>query len=223
MSENVQGKSGPFSWLNENFEKIFMVTGLLAIILFITWQVIYRYIITQFIERAGAAVWTEELSRYIFIWISYLALSVAIRKRSSIRVDIIYDKLPERLQNISWIIVETLFLVLTGVITYFGWGQIERLLTFPQHTTALRIPFLVPYLILPLGFGLMCLRLLQRIWGQMRVCGCGHLHLPAQRQCLHGHLRIRAFSPGRDLCEGHVHHHQRQGPLCQRSPLHRAA
>ena len=171
MSENVQGKSGLFSWLNENFEKIFMVTGLLAIILFITWQVIYRYIITQFIERAGAAVWTEELSRYIFIWISYLALSVAIRKRSSIRVDIIYDKLPERLQNISWIIVETLFLVLTGVITYFGWGQIERLLTFPQHTTALRIPFLVPYLILPLGFGLMCLRLLQRIRGQMRVCG----------------------------------------------------
>ena len=65
MSENVQGKSGLFSWLNENFEKIFMVTGLLAIILFITWQVIYRYIITQFIERAGAAVWTEELSRYI--------------------------------------------------------------------------------------------------------------------------------------------------------------
>ena len=60
MSENVQGKSGLFSWLNENFEKIFMVTGLLAIILFITWQVIYRYIITQFIERAGAAVWTEE-------------------------------------------------------------------------------------------------------------------------------------------------------------------
>ena len=171
MSENVQGKSGLFSWLNENFEKIFMVTGLLAIILFITWQVIYRYIITQFIERAGAAVWTEELSRYIFIWISYLALSVAIKKRSSIRVDIIYDKLPERLQNISWVIVETLFLVLTGVITYFGWGQIERLLTFPQHTTALRIPFLVPYLILPLGFGLMCLRLLQRIRGQMRVCG----------------------------------------------------
>lgn len=171
MRENVQGKSGLFPWLNENFEKIFMVTGLLAIILFITWQVIYRYIITQFIERAGAAVWTEELSRYIFIWISYLALAAAIRKRSSIRVDILYDRLPERLQNISWIIVESLFLVLTGVIAYFGWGQIERLLTFPQHTTALRIPFLVPYLILPLGFGLMCLRLLQRIRGQVRVCG----------------------------------------------------
>ena len=148
-----------------------MVSGIIAITLFITWQVIYRYIITQFIERAGAAVWTEELSRYIFIWISYLALSVAIRKRSSIRVDIIYDKLPPRLQGISWIIVETLFLILTLVIAYFGYGQIERLLTYPQYTTALRIPYLIPYLILPCGFGLMALRLVQRIVGQIRVCG----------------------------------------------------
>ena len=53
---------GVLHWLDENFEKMFLVTGLLSITLFITWQVIYRYIITQFIERAGAAVWTEELS-----------------------------------------------------------------------------------------------------------------------------------------------------------------
>ncbi|MBD5136052.1 MAG: TRAP transporter large permease subunit [Lachnospiraceae bacterium] len=158
-------------WLNENFESVFLVIGLLSIILFITWQVIYRYVITQFIERAGAAVWTEELSRYIFIWISYLAVSVAIRKRSSIRVDILYDKLPKRWQDISWIVVETLFFCLTAVIAWYGWGQIERLLRFPQLTTALRIPFLIPYLILPLGFGLMCFRLIQRLWAQVRVCG----------------------------------------------------
>ena len=171
MADSAHGKTGILSWLNENFEKIFMVSGIIAITLFITWQVIYRYIITQFIERAGAAVWTEELSRYIFIWISYLALCVAIQKRSSIRVDIIYDKLSPRLQGISWIIVETLFLILTLVIAYFGYGQIERLLTYPQYTTALRIPYLIPYLILPCGFGLMALRLVQRIAGQIRVCG----------------------------------------------------
>ena len=82
----VAEKKGALHWLDRNFENIFMVSGLLSIILFISWQVIYRYIITKFIDRAGAAVWTEELSRYIFIWISYMAVSVAIRKRSSIRV-----------------------------------------------------------------------------------------------------------------------------------------
>ena len=111
---------GVLHWLDENFEKMFLVTGLLSITLFITWQVIYRYIITQFIERAGAAVWTEELSRYIFIWISYLALSVAIKKRSSIRVDMLYDHLPPRLQQISWIVVEVLFFILTATIAYYA-------------------------------------------------------------------------------------------------------
>ena len=55
----TEAKNSPLRWLNQNFENIFMVAGLISIILFITWQVIYRYIITQFIERAGAAVWTE--------------------------------------------------------------------------------------------------------------------------------------------------------------------
>lgn len=109
--------------------------------------------------------------RYVFIWISYLALCVAIRKRSSIRVDMLYETFPPRLQRMSWIVVETLFLALTLVIAWYGWGQIERLLTFPQYTTALRIPFLVPYLVLPLGFGLMSLRLVQNIAGQCRICG----------------------------------------------------
>ena len=56
-----------------------------------------------------------------------------------------------------------LFFILTATIAYYGWGQIERLQEYPQHTTALRIPFLIPYLILPFGFGLMCFRLLQSL------------------------------------------------------------
>lgn len=160
-----------WAWLDDNFEKIFLVTGLLLIILFITFQTSYRYIITHFSDTAGAAVWTEELSRYIFIWITYLALSVAIRKRSSIRIDIIYDKLPARWQNASWVMVDVFFLMLTLTICWTGWSQIERLLEFPQHTTALRIPFIIPYLVLPVGFGLMSLRLLQDLFSQVRICG----------------------------------------------------
>ena len=160
-----------WNWLDENFEKIFLVTGLLAIIFFITFQTTYRYIIVHFASSAGAAVWTEELARYIFIWITYLALAVAIKKRSSIRIDIIYDRLPARMQNASWIVVEVFFLILTLTICWYGWTQIERLKEFPQFTTALRIPYIIPYMILPLGFGLMALRLLQNLAAQVRLCG----------------------------------------------------
>lgn len=158
-------------WLDNNFEKIFLVAGLLSIIAFITFQTAYRYVLTHFTSGSGAAVWTEELSRYIFIWITYLALSVAIKKRSSIRIDILYDKLPARWQRVSWVMVNTFFLMLTLTICWTGWSQIERLMTFPQHTTALRIPFIIPYLVLPVGFGLMSLRLLQDLSAQVRACG----------------------------------------------------
>lgn len=46
-------KTGILPWLDEHFEGIFMISGLLSIILFITWQVIYRYIITKFVARAA--------------------------------------------------------------------------------------------------------------------------------------------------------------------------
>jgi C4-dicarboxylate transporter DctM subunit len=170
-SEKTENTSKYWSWIDENFEKIFLVSGLLLIILFITFQTSYRYIITHFSDTSGAAVWTEELSRYIFIWITYLALSVAIKKRSSIRIDIIHDKIPERWQNASWIMVDTFFLILTLTICWTGWSQIERLIEFPQHTTALGIPYIIPYLVLPLGFGLMSLRLLQSLFHQTRICG----------------------------------------------------
>jgi C4-dicarboxylate transporter DctM subunit len=160
-----------WNWLDENFERMFLVAGLLTIIFVITFQTLYRYIIVQFASSAGAAVWTEELSRYVFIWISYLALSVAIKKRSSIRIDIIYDRLPERLQNASWVVVDLFFLLLTVTICWFGWAQIERLQEFPQQTTALRISYMIPYMVLPLGFGLMTLRLLQDLRAQVKICG----------------------------------------------------
>ncbi|NLY41949.1 MAG: TRAP transporter large permease subunit [Desulfovibrionales bacterium] len=183
MEQNISGiasfeaadkpNSPPTIWglIDEHFEKIFLVSGLLAIILFITFQTVYRYVVVRFASSAGAAVWTEEISRYIFIWISYLALSVAIKKRSSIRIDIIYDRLSVRLQNASWVLVDIFFLILTLTICWYGWTQIERLQEFPQFTTALRIPYIIPYMILPLGFGLMSLRLVQGLRAQIQLCG----------------------------------------------------
>ena len=104
LENKKRGGTNPLRWLNENFESIFLVTGMLGIIFLITWQVAYRYIFTKFTAGASTMVAAapEELARYIFVWISYLAVPVAIKKRDLIRVDIIYDMLPKRIQNMTW-------------------------------------------------------------------------------------------------------------------------
>ncbi len=168
--DGFQPSGSFFSWLDNNFEKIFLVIGLLSIIFFISLQTFYRYVITTFTDTAGAMVWTEEVSRYIFIWISYLALSVSIKKRTAIRIDIVYNALSDRWQHIFLVIMDVCFALLTVIIMYTGWSQIERLMTYPQLTTALQIPFLIPYFILPFGFGLMTLRNLQCLKSSLKKC-----------------------------------------------------
>lgn len=185
--------SGFLRKLDENFEKPALILGMFAIILIITWQTLIRYIVTYiaapdtsgllkdallwFIEdvlhtsRNINVTWTEETSRFIFIWISYLAIPLAIRQRSNIRVDVIYDKLPEHWRHVCWIMMDLLFLAFALVVCLMGANQILQQLEFPQTTPALRIPYLIPYLVLPVAFGLMCVRLVQDAIIEIRRTG----------------------------------------------------
>jgi len=157
--------------LDENFEKPFLVFGMMAIIILISFQTIYRYIATEIFGITGSVFWVQEIARYIFVWISYIAVSMAIKNRSNIRIDVLYDRLPERFQNISWVVVSVFFLAFTLTILNLSINHIQTMLMFPQTTPALGIPFYLVYLILPLGFGLMSLRLIQDLIKQFQLTG----------------------------------------------------
>lgn len=163
--------SAVLKWLDENFEKPFLFTGMLSIILIITFQTFYRYVGTHFTVSSSGSVWTEEIARFIFIWISYLAIPLAIKKRNNIRVDIIYDRLSPRFQAISWVVVDLCFLALVSIVFWMGLDNLKMLQLYPQSAPGTGIPYMIPYIILPLGFGLMGLRLLQDLFKQVRQCG----------------------------------------------------
>ena len=159
------------NWLDENVEKPFLFVGMLAIILIITFQTFYRYVGTMFSADAAGAIWTEELARFIFIWISYLAIPIAIKKRNNIRVDIVYDRLPARFQGISWIVVDLCFMALVAVIFYMGIDNLKMLKLYPQFAPGTGMSYYWPYLVLPVAFGLMALRLFQDFAKQAKECG----------------------------------------------------
>ena len=159
------------NWLDENFEKPFLFMGMLSIILIIVFQTFYRYIGAYFSTSAAGAIWTEELSRFIFIWISYLAIPAAIKKRNNIRVDIIFDRLTPRFQGISWVIVDLCFLSLVGIIFYEGVNNLYMLVEYPQVAPGTGMSYFFPYLVLPIAFGLMAIRLLQDLYKQVTVSG----------------------------------------------------
>ena len=157
--------------LDKNFEKPFIILGLLAIIVIIVFQTFYRYIGIPLGANSEGAVWSEELARFIFIWLTYLALPISIRTRSSIRVDILHERLPPRLKSVNWMVVELLFLSLTAAVFIVSFRYLKYQLRFPQKTAVMRIPYLVPYMIVPIGFFLMSLRLVQNLISESRKTG----------------------------------------------------
>ena len=159
------------NWLDKHFEKPFLVAGMLAMIVIIVFQTLYRYIGSAVLEESGGAVWTEELARFIFVGISYLAIPLAIKSRTNIRVDILYDRLSPRLKEISWISVDICFLLLAIFMLNLSLTQTRMQLLYPQTTSALQIPYFIPYLVLPISFSLMVIRLLQDMTLQFNKVG----------------------------------------------------
>lgn len=146
-------------WLDQNIERVLLQVTLLAIIFLMTYQTLGRYVFVRVLDMNINLAWTEELSRFLFVWMTYLAVPITIKDRNMIRVTALVDRLPKRWQNALWVTSDVLFFILGGGIFYFGVRHVNMLLHFPQTTAVLGFQYALVYMILPIGFGLILLRL----------------------------------------------------------------
>ena len=90
---------------------------LILITLVVTMQIVCRYILQEL------PPWSEELSRYLFIWGNFVSAGVALARSSHVSIDSLVTRLPDpvrrKLESVVVILVTTfsLFLVYKGVGT----------------------------------------------------------------------------------------------------------
>ncbi len=111
--------------------------------------------------------WTDELSRYIFVWLSIIGASMALREREHFALEVLVDMAPRRLG-----VAARMFgaLAVTGVLlllVYFGWVWTRTRAGI--LTPALEIPVSVPYSAIPIGAALMVIRSLEYLVELMRT------------------------------------------------------
>ena len=95
-------------WLDRHLEEAISVLLLAVITVVVTIQVILR-------ETGSALAWTEELTRYMFVWLIYISSSYAIRLRGHIKVEVISLLLKERGKLVLDLISNVAFFVFAGV------------------------------------------------------------------------------------------------------------
>lgn len=146
---------------------IFLMTVLVLTVLL---QVFMRYI-------AGAPVtFTEELSRFILIWLGLLAASYAYRQRMHLALDLLVQKLQGRKKTILNIIIHSLIALFSVTVLIFGGFQLVYLTyILDQYSAALGISMSIVYLAIPISGITMTLYAVDFILQELGLCESNHL------------------------------------------------
>ena len=149
-------------WLDKHFEEAISVFLMAVMTILVTMQVILR-------EVGASLAWTEELTRYMFVWLIYISSSYAIRMRGHIKVELISLIVKEKGKLILDLISNVAFLIFAILIAIYGWQYVMNLATVRvQYSPSLHLPMFIPYTSFALGCSLMVIRLIQDTILQIR-------------------------------------------------------
>ena len=102
-------------WLDEYLEEFLMVVFLIAMTLIMGIQVFSRYILGVSLS------WSEEITRYLFIWSAFLSVSLCTKKCISIKIDQFIQLFPQRGKSLFKVLnltVEFVFFCLPDPICF---------------------------------------------------------------------------------------------------------
>ncbi len=106
-------------------------------------QVFWRYVLGH------SLTWSEELLRYLFVWIVLVGAPTGIPSGSHVSFDLLQKKLPQKYQGHYQIFLYVL--IMAGFLFMTVWGMPYALSNFDHNSPAMHIPFGWVILAVPAG------------------------------------------------------------------------
>lgn len=125
-------------WVDRTIEALSVVT-LLAMLIAVMLGVITR-------AFDDPLIWTDELSRYLLVWVAALGWVIASRRRVHIRINFFVEMLPDRLHRVAEALIQAAVVLFGLLMIWQGFELIER--NYDLEATAM--PISVSWLYMPL-------------------------------------------------------------------------
>lgn len=138
-----------------NLERNIANLCLAALVLVLAMQVFYRYVL-----QIGLS-WSEEVSRFLFIWFVYVSASYAVQMGTHIRVSFFVDLLPTWLVRPMQLLSDAVWIAFNLAVIVSGVLLINSMIEFPVYSTSLVLPLSAVYVVIPLAHALMIVRIVQ--------------------------------------------------------------
>lgn len=124
----------------------FLISLLFIMVLAVLWQVFSRYIL-----NAPSSI-TEELSRYLLIWIGILGAAYAAGQQAHLSINLLEEKLNPRNRQRLRVIINLLIIFFCITALILGGGNlVYKSYDLGQHSAALNLPMYIVYMALPIS------------------------------------------------------------------------
>lgn len=124
-------------------------------------QVFFRYVLESPLS------WSEELARYVFVWISFLGAAMALGKRLHFGIDYLVNKFPPRLRAGVELITNCAILVFVLVLVVKGF-QTATTARF-SHSAGLNLRMDIVFDAIPVSGLIMAYYLIRQIIDDIRT------------------------------------------------------
>ncbi len=120
-----------------------LIIAVFALVIDVVWGVFTRYVMGE------QAKWTEELARFLLIWVSLLGGAVAFGTKGHLGVDYFVGKFDPDARKLMAVFAHLVVLFFAGsIFVYGGWRVVADALAMEQRTSAL--PWLMGYVYMAL-------------------------------------------------------------------------
>ena len=126
---------------------IIAIVGVLAVILISA--VFYRYALNN------AIAWSEEGSKYLMVWLTFLGAPIALRHAAHINIDLLVKLFPPRGRQAFYLGINLVIIVTMGILLWKGWEFAQ--LGARQVASSFNFSMVWMYVAVPIGSALTCL------------------------------------------------------------------
>lgn len=136
-------------------------------LLFIGVSVIFYGVFMRYVMNAPKS-WVDEISQYLIIWGTLIGTSVALRNDHHIKVDMLFDRFPLKVQYYVTLFAHAVGLAFGSFVAYYGFTLVAFVHRSGQRSTDVGIPLYIVYSILPLMGLLLSLRFILKFYEMFR-------------------------------------------------------
>ncbi|WP_276754901.1 TRAP transporter small permease [Pseudoalteromonas marina] len=130
----------------DKFLRVLLAIMLTLLVIDVTWQVLTRFVLPQ------PSSFTEEVARFLLIWISLLGGAYAYREHSHLGFDLIVRNLTaSKARNVFKFCCFLVAVFAITVLIIGGSNLVHLTWTLGQHSAVLNVPMAGVYLVLPLS------------------------------------------------------------------------